>query len=219
MNVNEFKEVVTFIMSHFKAARNRKNTSGQHEHFGEFVEGKSRLLCLHNVTESIGDKALCDCACAELDEEVKTVSGEINFTPKVIRRGTPSPTSSVQSYNLSIEAKKAVLDAIANKNSEVTRVCQCTRILELRDIVFENSEKLVEVKASVKVMKEKLANSSGEPPAKINELRECANKAMRKKKKHKSHLLQAKFKHDLLENKTDCKINDSDDSDADALFM
>ena len=28
LNVNEFKEVVTFITSHFKAARNRKNTSG-----------------------------------------------------------------------------------------------------------------------------------------------------------------------------------------------
>ena len=28
LNVNEFKEVVSFIMSHFKATRNRKNTSG-----------------------------------------------------------------------------------------------------------------------------------------------------------------------------------------------
>ena len=110
-------------------------------------------------------------------------------------------------------------DAIANKNSEVTLVGQCSRIAELCNIVFDHNEKLVEVKASVKVMKEKLGNSPGEPPAEIYELCECANKAMRKKKNCKSHLLQAQTECESLKEKTDCKNDDSDDSDADVLLM
>ena len=58
MIVDEFQEVVKFILSHFKTARNRKNTSGQHMPFDGFVEGKSWLLYFHNAIESVGDKAL-----------------------------------------------------------------------------------------------------------------------------------------------------------------
>ena len=227
LNAEEFKEVVMFIMSHYKTARNRKNTSGQHEHdFGKFVEGKSWLLYFHNVIESIGDRALCDCAYAELDDDVKIVSDKtvVDFTPKVVRstsRRSPSPTLSTQSFsrNSLIEAKKAVSDSIARKNSEALLIGQYSRMAEVRATIFDSKGNLAKIKAAVTEIKEKLKNASGKSSKDMNELRECAKKALLKKKNCKSHLLQAETEYESLKKKTFYESDDGEDSDSDILNM
>ena len=98
LNVDEFQEVVLFILSHFKSARNRKNTSGQHKPFNNFIDGKSWILYFHNVIESVGDKALGDCTYAELDNDVKVTSDKVHATENTLRRRrSPSPPSTSQS--------------------------------------------------------------------------------------------------------------------------
>ena len=89
--------------------------------FDSFVEGKSWLVYLHNVIESVDDKALGDCTYAELDDEAKLTSD--NVTKNLLGRGrNPSPTTSSQSKNDLMNARKAVSEAVAKKNSEMTLI-------------------------------------------------------------------------------------------------
>ena len=172
LNVDEFQEVVLFILSHFKSARNRKNTSGQHKPFNNFIDGKSWILYFHNVIESVGDKALGDCTYAELDNDVKVTSDKVHATENTLRRRrSPSPPSTSQSKKDLIEARKAVSDAVAMKNSEMTLIGQFSRISELRDIIFKGNEKMTEVKAAIKVAKEKLEDADNRSAAEMLEVR------------------------------------------------
>ena len=53
----------------------------------------------------------------------------------------------------------------------------------------------------------------------MNELRECAKKALLKKKNCKSHLLQAETEYESLKKKTFYESDDGEDSDSDILNM
>ena len=184
MIVDEFQEVVKFILSHFKTARNRKNIGGQHIPFDSFVEGYSCLLYFHNGIESVGDKVLGDCTYAELDDEAKLTSDNVTKNLLGIGRSPSTPTS-LKSKNDLMNARKAVSEAVAKKNSEMTLIGQYSRITELYDVILKCKENLLEAKDTISEAKKKFENCDDRSSPEMVELRQHVENVLRKKKKNK----------------------------------
>jgi hypothetical protein len=52
---SEFKEVVLFLVAHYREARNNKNKSGSHSPFENFNSGKPWVLYFNMLLQSVGD--------------------------------------------------------------------------------------------------------------------------------------------------------------------
>ena len=101
----------------------------------------------------------------------------------------------------------------------MTLIGQFSRISELRDIIFKGNEKMTEVKAAIKVAKEKLEDADNRSAAEMLEVRAHVQKIIRKKKNYKSHLLQAKIEYESLKKKAKYESDIEEDSDKDVLLL
>ena len=72
--VIDLKQIVEYVMAHYKKARNNKNKSGHNKPFSNFVHKKWWLLYLHYLLEEIRNRALSDTFYTELPKNVLATS-------------------------------------------------------------------------------------------------------------------------------------------------
>lgn len=142
LDYEEFEQVVTYIGALYRDCRNKKNVSGEHDQFGAYVGGRPYLLYFHECLVETGDRALQDCAYAELRDGVKRCSTDP--PQRKTRRGssnaserslTPPPNSSTNfrtRKNAAAEATEEAASAMAERQSELNHNEKFDRMIQMR---------------------------------------------------------------------------------------
>jgi hypothetical protein len=141
LDYEEFEQVVTYLGAVYRECRNKKNVSGEHDQFGAYVGGRHYLLYFHECLVETGDKALQDCAYAELGDGVKRCStdppkrkikrGSSNATERSL---TPPPNSTNfrSRKNAAMEATEEAAAAMAERQYEMNQTNKFDRMMQMR---------------------------------------------------------------------------------------
>ena len=117
-------ETVDYINFHYSRMRRNKNLSGKNdtdEDMINFCQSKGWLLFYHDKLSEINDKALHDCAFAELPDDVFCTSSSSSSTDRV---STPSksPSSLNRRNRQGLLAKEAADIALEKKQVEIKAI-------------------------------------------------------------------------------------------------
>jgi hypothetical protein len=131
-------ETVEYINFHYNRMRRNKNLSGKNDtddDMSNFCQSKGWLLFYHDKLSETNDKALHDCAFAELPEDVFCTSSSSSCTDRVSTI-SKSPSSLNRRKRQGVLAKEAADIALEKKQVEIQ--------LMVRSKLEAHQEKLLE---------------------------------------------------------------------------
>jgi hypothetical protein len=131
-------ETVDYINFHYGRMRRNKNLSGKNDTDDDminFCQSKGWLLFYHDKLSEINDKALHDCAFAELPDNVFLASSSSSSTDRLSTL-SKSPSSLNHRKRQSVLAKEAADIALKKKQIEIQKM--------VRSYLEEHQEKLLE---------------------------------------------------------------------------
>ena len=136
LDAEKFQEVVKYMLTMYKNARQKKNMTGRHKLFSDYVGGNVWLLYLHTKLEEIGDTIFMNCFYAELPPDALRSSTSKEYVPygkqpssnkkKARPSRSPSPTDSSENPTkaTSQSAIKAASDAIRKSHESSLKMKQ-----------------------------------------------------------------------------------------------
>jgi hypothetical protein len=227
LDLDEFQECVSYLLAHYREARNDQTKSGYHHDFSDCVKGKKWLLYFYYVLVELGDRDLSNCAYPTLNDDVMRTSDKpqqkLKDSLRTIRRSPTSERSMSASptmMSLSLRnGKQAAVNATAyaaasieSKNEELRKNEGFDRMIMMKDKEERTALKYTALKEKRKCCKTKIdsGNATKRDLDAINAMLLSLKKKRRKYEKEYERL-----KKDIGYDSPDVSdVSDSDDGDS-----
>ena len=162
LKVEELKAVVDYIIAQYKATRAKNCHSGTHGDFANFVHGKMWLLYLHQILDSLGDRALTNCCFSELSPDVLLLSSDMNNVKSSQcskkRKQVDDENSKLKKKLL--ETKLTSMSAFGDKSKTGEKIAMNRRLTEIYELLSTYKPQVARLKLKFRNLKQQYRSTS-----------------------------------------------------------